>query len=53
MAKYDSLRKISRNKRVYNYHKKHPEKSMQELADKYGVSKTRICQIIHAGGITW
>jgi len=39
MAKYDSLRKIERNRMLYQYHLAHPELSYEEVGKAFNVSR--------------
>jgi len=48
MPKYDSLRKTERDKEIRQYAKKHPTFSQQEIADKFGISRSNISRILNA-----
>jgi len=43
---YRSLRKLTRNKRIISYAKRHPELSQKEIGTKYGISESRVCVIL-------
>jgi DNA-directed RNA polymerase specialized sigma subunit len=46
MAKYDSLRKLDRNKRLKLFAEAHPEISYKEIGEMYGISESRAWRII-------
>jgi predicted DNA-binding protein YlxM (UPF0122 family) len=46
MPKYDSLRKLERNKLLYEYYLAHPDYSLQEIGDTFKISKQRVWEII-------
>ncbi len=47
MAKYDSMRKLDRNKMLRDYAKTHPELSLKEVGKAFGISASRVWRIIH------
>jgi len=47
MPKYDSLRKTERDNEIRKYAKKNPTFSHQEIADKFGISRSNITRIIN------
>ena len=47
MARYDSSRKLDRNKALLEYWQAHPEASLTEIGKIFGgISKQRVSQII-------
>jgi len=48
MPKYDSLRKTKRDNGIRRYAKKHERLSQEELADKFGLSRSNISRILNA-----
>ena len=46
MAKYDSLRKLNRNKALIEYRRSHPEASLAEIAEVFGISTQRVWEIL-------
>ena len=46
MPKYDSLRKLERNRLVKDYAEKHPDLSQQEIGMFFNVSASRISRIL-------
>jgi len=46
MSKYDSGRKLARNKMLLEYRRANPELSLQEIGDAFGISRQRVSQII-------
>ena len=46
MAKYDSMRKLERNKMLKEYHLAHPELSLKEIGKAFGISTSRVSRII-------
>lgn len=46
MAKYDSLRKLERNKALIAYRKAHPDASNKEIGEVFGISKGRVSQLL-------
>ncbi|KKN71845.1 hypothetical protein LCGC14_0416990 [marine sediment metagenome] len=44
--KYDSLRKIARNKQLLKYRKENPELSLKEIGEAFGISHVRVHQIL-------
>ena len=49
MARYDSLRKIARNKQLIKYKAEHPDLSWKEIGEAFGVSGARACKICAKG----
>lgn len=49
MAKYDSMRKLERNKMLREYAKAHPELSGKEIGRAFNISESRVWRIIHKG----
>jgi DNA-directed RNA polymerase specialized sigma subunit len=49
--KYDGLRKPQRDNQLIKYAKAHPELSLQEIGDKYGISRSRVSQILNKAGV--
>jgi len=47
MARYDSLRKIKRNKTLKEYAKNNPDLSMKEIGQVFGISGSRVWRIIN------
>ena len=48
MPKYDSLRKVKRDNEIRQYAKRHPTHSHQEIAAKFGLSRSNITRIVNA-----
>ncbi|HUV46166.1 MAG TPA: sigma factor-like helix-turn-helix DNA-binding protein [Dehalococcoidia bacterium] len=46
MAKYDSMRKLERNKMLREYTLAHPELSLKEIGKAFGISTSRVSRII-------
>ena len=46
MPKYDSLRKLERNRLLVDYFSNHPELSLSEVGLVFGVSGQRVLQIV-------
>jgi DNA-directed RNA polymerase sigma subunit (sigma70/sigma32) len=46
MAKYDSLRKLKRNKTLLDYRKEHPDASLAEIGEVFGITKERVRQLL-------
>ena len=49
MAKYDSLRKIERNKMLCEYAESHPELSLKEIGRVFNISESRVWRILIKG----
>jgi plasmid maintenance system antidote protein VapI len=47
MARYDPLRKLARNEQLREYAKAHPELSMREVGEAFGVTASRAHRIIN------
>jgi len=45
--KYKEFNRIERNKSLIKYRKRHPELSLDEIGQKFGISKQRVSQILH------
>lgn len=50
MPKYDSLRKTKRDNEIRRYAKQHPTHSHQEIADRFGISRSNITRILNDKG---
>ncbi len=48
MERWDSLRKLDRNKMVYEYYKAHREQSLAQIGSAFNISAQRVFQIIQA-----
>lgn len=48
MAKYDSMRKLERNRLLVEYRQAHPELSLDEIADVFNITRERVRQILEA-----
>ena len=46
MAKYDSLRKIERNRMLREYAESHPELSLKEIGRVFNISESRVWRIL-------
>ena len=46
MARYDSMRKIERNKALYEYVERHPDLSMKEVGEVFGVCTSRVSRLL-------
>ncbi len=47
--KWDGLRKTERDKEIRLFMRQHPGWSQQEVADKFGLSRSNISRILLAG----
>jgi len=47
MAKYDSLRKLERNRMLREYAGAHPELSLKEIGRMFRISESRVWRILH------
>lgn len=47
MARYDSMRKLERNKMLREYAKAHPELSLKEIGRAFNISESRVWRILH------
>ena len=47
MAKYDSMRKLERNRLLVEYREKHPEASWAEIGDLFKISFQRAREIYY------
>jgi len=48
MAKYDTMRKIERNKVLREYAKSHPELSLKEIGQAFNISASRVYRILQS-----
>lgn len=48
MARWDKLRKLERNAWLAQYIKEHPDLSMAEVGQFFGISRQRVYQILDA-----
>lgn len=46
MARYDGLRKLERNRALYEYVDTHPECSMKEVGVIFGISEGRVSKLL-------
>ena len=46
MARYDSMRKLERNKTLYDYAEKHPELSQKEIGSVFNISTSRVSKLL-------
>lgn len=44
--RYESNTKVARNNKIVQYRKDHPELSLEEIANRFGISKQRVYQIL-------
>lgn len=47
MAKYDSLRKLERNRLLREYRDAHPELSLKEIGKVFNISESRVWRILY------
>ena len=47
MARYDSLRKLERNRLLTEYRKNNPSLSLKEIGKVFGISESRVWRILH------
>lgn len=47
MAKYDSLRKLERNRLLREYTEAHPELSLKEIGKVFNISESRVWRILY------
>ena len=47
MARYDSLRKLERNKMLQEYVQAHPELSLSEIGQRFNITASRVWRILH------
>lgn len=50
MPKYDSLRKLERNKTLVEYAKAHPDYSLREIGMAFNITSSRVCRILQKAG---
>ena len=48
MAKYDSLRKLERNRLLVEYYQSHPEASLREIGELFNISPQRVWELVKA-----
>ena len=48
MAKYDTLRKLERNKMLGEYARLHPELSLAEIGRAFNITPSRVCRILNS-----
>lgn len=48
MAKYDTMRKLERNKMLREYANAHPELSLKEVGRIFNISESRVWRILHS-----
>lgn len=46
MAKYDSMRKLERNRLLVEYYRTHPEASLREIGGVFNISAQRVWEIV-------
>lgn len=47
MVKYDTIRKLSRNRELIAYHKAHPDDSLTEIGKRFGgISKQAVLEVL-------
>lgn len=47
MARWDTKRKLERNRTLKEYAKEHPELSSREIAEVFGICRSRVWRIIN------
>jgi len=47
MARYDSLRKMERNRLLMEYYETHPDVSLREIGEVFGISSQRVWELIN------
>jgi len=47
MAKYDTMRKLERNKMLQEHVIAHPELSLKEIGKIFNISESRVWRIVH------
>lgn len=47
MARYDSLRKLERNKALKEYAENNPDLSMKEIGKVFGISESRVWRLLN------
>ena len=50
MAKYDSLRKLKRNRMLVEYCQAHPEASLSEIGQLFNISHQRVWELLKLEG---
>jgi len=47
VAKYDSMRKLERNRLLVDYRRRHPEVSLSRIGDEFdGITKQRVSELL-------
>jgi len=46
MAKYDSMRKVERNRLLVEYRQDHPDASLSEIGEVFNISYQRVWEIL-------
>ena len=46
MAKYDSMRKLERNRHLVEYRNLHPDASLKELGQVFNISPQRVWELL-------
>jgi len=49
MARYDSLRKLERNRMLKEYANSHQNMSLKEMGKLFNISESRVWRILHNG----
>jgi len=47
MAKYDSLRKLERNRLIKEYREANPDLSLKEISKVFGIHESRVWRILN------
>lgn len=50
MARYDSMRKLTRNKQLVDYKNSHPEESLKEIGAVFNISKQQVSKLLQKYG---
>lgn len=51
MAKYDSMRKTSRDALLISFYNANPQLSLEEIGEYFGIGRARVSQILKKHGI--
>jgi len=46
MARFDSMRKLERNRLLLQYVREHPDLSQGEIGKVFNISRQRVCEIL-------